>query len=118
MVRPLASAPPPASDSSTSFAPLGATSRMSRSSGDVCEKPRNVTDILAIGPLTPETTTFEGYGVAMPVVVAPGMAIGVGFENVCAFAVVGIPMDTNIPRHTNPRVILITLPLPDVAYRR
>src|SRR2546426_317146 len=58
--------PPPTSDSSIAFCPVGPTNKMSKSSGKVWVRPFNVTPPWLIVPAIPETLIVEGYGVAAP----------------------------------------------------
>jgi len=46
--------------------PLGATSSMSRSSGNSCARSWSVKTKLVIGPFIPETLIYDGYGSAAP----------------------------------------------------
>lgn len=57
---------PPTSDIMIAFCPPGPTSRMSTSSGEVWLKLFNVTVKLATVPVTPETVSVAGYGLAAP----------------------------------------------------
>jgi hypothetical protein len=54
------SSEPPASDQTFAFWPPGPTSRMSMSSGQVCETPFSVMLTSVIVPLEPETTQVDG----------------------------------------------------------
>src|ERR1043166_4361134 len=74
------SVPPPVSDISNVFAPVGPTSRMSMSSGNEWLSPVRVTVTLATVPETPDIVIVDGYGDAEPLVPLAGMAIAVVFE--------------------------------------
>jgi hypothetical protein len=59
-LTPTMSSEPPASDQTFAFWPPGPTSRMSMSSGHVCEAPLIVMFTSVIVPLEPETTQVDG----------------------------------------------------------
>src|SRR5215203_3230986 len=66
--------------------PSGATSIMSRSSGNVLEIFLSVTDIVVIVPGIPVTFTVEGYKFAVPLAVPSAIVIGVGSLKITAKA--------------------------------
>ncbi len=67
-LTPVAAVAPPASDIKITFCPPGPTSRMSMSAGKVWDRPLSVTVTFVTVPVKPETTIFDGYGLAGPLV--------------------------------------------------
>jgi len=85
--------PPPTSDMMIAFCPLGPTSMTSTSSGNVCEKVLSVTVTFVTVPPAPETTIFDGYGLALPLL---GIAIEVVFESATQKAGVGLGLGLGV----------------------
>ena len=85
--------PPPTSDMMIAFCPLGPTSMTSTSSVNVCENVLRVTVTFVTVPPAPETTIFDGYGLALPLL---GIVIEVVFDSATQKAGVGLGLGVGV----------------------
>jgi hypothetical protein len=95
---------PPVSEARMTDWPTGPISRMSTSSGNVCDQPtiRAVTFVTV--PVKPETAIVEGYGLATPDVPEAGIEIDVPFANVVDVGAVPprTKLNVTVPRFVAP----------------